>query len=199
MRKRAIISLAVVGVCLLAGYAAYRVVVEKDKGTSAELAMMLKVAAERDEAEREAEGPSTELAKALEGAQVSLATGLSASAREGQPLSGTFALEDETLQLSVYTMRGNAFAEVIVDSSTGQIAKVKPVTSGEELTVAKMQAAAMARAKQSLRAVVDKAVTVNQGFRAVSVTPTLTEGHPVAEVTLVKDDTVKTVTERLDE
>jgi hypothetical protein len=76
---------------------------------------------------------------------------------------------------------------------------VEPVTSGEDLKVAKMQAEAMARAKQLLRAVVDKAVNANQGFRAVSVTPTLTEGHPVAEVTLVKDDTVKTVAERLDE
>jgi hypothetical protein len=103
------------------------------------------------------------------------------------------------MQLSVCTVRRDTLWQVMVDPTTGQIAKVEPVTSSEDLTVAKMQAEAMARAKQSLRAVVDKAVTVNQGFRAVSVTPTLTEGHPVAEVTLVKDDTVKTVAERLDE
>jgi hypothetical protein len=99
------------------------------------------------------------------------------------------------MQLSVYTVRRHTLWQVMVDPTTGKVVVVEPVTSSEDLTVARMQAEAMARAKQSLRAVVDKAVTVNQGFRAVSVTPTLTEGHPVAEVTLVKDDTVKTVAE----
>jgi hypothetical protein len=103
------------------------------------------------------------------------------------------------MQLSVCTVRRDTLWQVMVDPTTGKVVVVEPVTSGEDLTVAKMQAEAMARAKQSLRAVVDKAVTVNQGFRAVRVTPTLTEGHPVAEVTLVKDDTVKTIAERLDE
>jgi hypothetical protein len=41
-------------------------------------------------------------------------------------------------------------------------------------------------------------VKANQGFRAVSIYPALKEGHPVAEVTLVKDDTFKTLAERLD-
>jgi hypothetical protein len=103
------------------------------------------------------------------------------------------------MQLSVCTVRRDTLWQVMVDPTTGKVVVVEPVTSGEDLTVAKMQAEAMAWAKQSLQALVDKAVTVNQGFRAVSVTPTLTEGHPVAEVTLVKDDTVKTIAERLDE
>jgi len=179
MRKSVIITLVVVFAALFVGYAAYRVGADKD--------------------EDEEDGESAELAKALRGTKVPLDTGLSASEREGQPISGKFETEEGKLQLSVYTMKGNVFSEVIVDHTTGQIAKVEPIRSGEDLSAAKTQAQAMAQAKQSLRAVVDKAVTVNQGFRAVSVTPTFTEGHPVAEVTLVKDDTVKTVAERLDE
>ena len=139
-----------------------------------------------------------ELAKALKAAKVSLEEGLTASEREGQPISGKFEIEEGKLQLSFYTTKGNAFSEVIVDHMSGQIAKTEPITSGEDLTAAKAQAAAMAKAKESLRAAVDKAVKANQGFRAVSIYPALKEGHPMAEVTLAKDDTFKTVTEKLD-
>ena len=139
-----------------------------------------------------------ELAKALKDAKVSLAEGLAASEREGQPISGKFEIEEGKLQLSVYTMKGNAFSEVIVDHTSGQIAKTEPITKGEDLTAAKTQAAAMAKTKESLRAVVDKAVKANQGFQAVSIYPAVKEGHPMAEVTLAKDDTFKTVTEKLD-
>jgi hypothetical protein len=138
------------------------------------------------------------LAKALKTAKVSLGEGLAASEREGQPISGKLEMEDETLQLSVYTMKGNAFSEVIVDHITGQIAKVEPIASGEDLTAAQAEHEAMARTKLSLRATVDQAVHANQGFRAVSVFPGLKGGHPVAEVTLVKDGTFKTVVEPLE-
>jgi hypothetical protein len=139
-----------------------------------------------------------ELAKALKDAKVSLAEGLTASKREGQPISGKFEIEEGKLQLSVYTMKGNAFSEVIVDHMTGKIAKVEPITGGEDLTAAKAQAEAMTKAKQSLGAAVDKAVHADGGFHAVRIFPALTEGHSVAEVTLAKDDTFKTLAERLD-
>ena len=38
----------------------------------------------------------------------------------------------------------------------------------------------------------------HNGFRAVSVTPTLKDGHPVAAVSLVKGTEWKTVSEKLD-
>jgi hypothetical protein len=139
-----------------------------------------------------------ELAKALKAAKVSLAEGLTASEREGQPISGKFEIEEGKLQLSVYTMKSNAFSEVIVDHTSGHIAKTEPITKGEDLTAANAQAAAMAKTKEPLRAAVDKAVKANQGFHAVSIYPALKEGHPMAEVTLAKDDTFKTVTERLE-
>jgi hypothetical protein len=129
--------------------------------------------------------------------KVSLAQGLTASEREGQPISGKFEIEEEKLQLSVYMMKGSTFSEVIVDYATGTIAKAEPITSSEDLTAAKTQAEAMAQAKQSLQAVVE-AVTANRGFRAVSIFPALKGGHPVAEVTLVKDGTFKTVAEPLE-
>ena len=139
-----------------------------------------------------------ELAKALKGAQVSLAQGLAASEREGQPISGKFEVEEGKFQLSFYTMKGEAFSEVIVDHATGKIAEVEPITGGQDLTAAKAQSEAMAKAKRSLQAVVDEAVKANEGYRAVSVFPGLKEGRPVAEVTLVKDDTFKTVAAKLD-
>ena len=84
-----------------------------------------------------------ELMKALKGVKVSLAEGLAASEREGTPISGKFEVEEGKSQLSVYTMKGDAFSEVIVDHTTGQVAKVEPITSGEDFTAATAQRAAM--------------------------------------------------------
>ena len=134
-----------------------------------------------------------ELAKALPSAKVSLAEGLAASAREGTPISGKFELEEGQLQLSVYTMKGDTFSEVIVDHMTGQVAKVEPVTSGEDFTAATAQRAAMVKAKKSLQAVVDAAVKAHAGARAVSVFPTLKGEQAVAEITLFKDGAFVTV------
>jgi hypothetical protein len=80
-------------------------------------------------------------------------------------------------------MKGEQFSEVIVDHTTGKVAKVEPMTSGADLAAAKKQAEAMIKAKQSLRAVMDKAAKANKGYRPVSVFPALKDGHPVAEVT----------------
>ena len=139
-----------------------------------------------------------ELAKALPSAKVSLAEGLAASAREGTPISGKFELEEGKLQLSYYTMKGDTFSEVIVDPKTGKVAKAEPITAGDDLTAAKSQSEAMAKAKRSLEAAASEAVKENKGFRVVSVMPTLKEGHPVADVTLVKGSEWKTVSEKLD-
>ncbi len=61
-----------------------------------------------------------ELAKAVTEANVSLDQGLSASAREGEPISAKFEIEDGKLQLSVYTAKGDTFSEVVVDHNTGK-------------------------------------------------------------------------------
>ncbi|HEV8639724.1 MAG TPA: hypothetical protein VGV13_01320 [Methylomirabilota bacterium] len=139
-----------------------------------------------------------ELAKAMKVAKVSLQRGLSASAREGTPISAKYEVEHGKLQLSIYTMKGDKFSEVIVDHKTGKVAKAEPITGGEDLTAATVQSEAMAKAKRSLDAAASEAVKENKGFRAVSVMPAIKDGHPVADVTLVKGAAWKTVAEKLD-
>jgi hypothetical protein len=137
------------------------------------------------------------LAEALEDTTVSLQQGLTAAKSKGRPISAKFEMEDGKLQLSVYAAKGGKFSEVIVDHTTGKVAKSEPITEGDDLTEAKAQSAAMAKTKTSLKAATDKAVNASAGFRAVSVTPTLKSGHGVASVTLLKGNQTKTVEEPL--
>ena len=65
------------------------------------------------------------------------------------------------------------------------------------LTAAKAQSEAMGKAKRSLRAAADQATKENKGYRVVSGVPVLKDGHPVAEVTLVKGSEFKAVSEKL--
>lgn len=139
-----------------------------------------------------------ELAKALKDAKIPLQQGLTASAKEGKPISAKYEVEDGKLQLSVYTMKADKFSEVIVDHKTGKIAKTEPITQGDDLTYAKEQSEAMSKAKRSLGAAASEAVKENKGYRVVSVFPAMKDGHPVADVTLVKGNEWKTVSEKLD-
>src|SRR5437870_13882204 len=139
-----------------------------------------------------------ELAKALKDAKIPLQRGLTASAKEGKPISAKYEMEEGKLQLSVYTMKGDNFSEVIVDHKSGKVAKAAPITHDADLTAAKAQSEAMAKAKRSLDTAASEAVKENKGYRAVSVMPAIKDGHPVADVTLVKGEEWKTVSERLD-
>ena len=140
-----------------------------------------------------------ELAKALKDAKIPLQRGLTASAKEGKPISAKYEVEDGKLQLSVYTMKGgDKFSEVIVDHKTGKVAKAEPITKADDLEHAKAQSEAMAKAKRSLDAAASEAVKENKGYRVVSVMPALKDGHPMADVTLVKGEEWKTVSEKLD-
>jgi hypothetical protein len=139
-----------------------------------------------------------ELASALKTVKVSLEKGLAASEREGKPISAKFEVEDGKLQLSVYTAKNDKFSEVIVDHKTGKVSKTEAITGGDDLAAAKEQSEAMAKAKSSLTAVTKKALAANKGFRAVSVTPAMKNGHPAADVTLLKGDEFKAVSEGLD-
>jgi len=96
--------------------------------------------AQKDEAKEHAE-----LAKALSAAKVSLQTGLSASATAGTPISAKYEVENGKLQLSVYTKEGSGFSEVVVDHTTGKVAKTEAITSGDDLMAAKAQSEAMVK------------------------------------------------------
>ena len=139
------------------------------------------------------QGNQTTLAKALLGARVSLGRGLAASASHGQAISAKFEMEEGKLQLSVYTLKGGKYFEVIVDHNSGKVVKAEQITEAEDYTAAQSQTAAMAKAKGSLRAAVEQALRDNAGFRAVSVTPSLKDGRVVADVTLAKGEDLKTV------
>jgi hypothetical protein len=149
-------------------------------------------------AEESSEKENGDLAEALESVKVSLDDGLQASEAQGTPISGKFEMDDGKLQLSVYTMKDGKFFEVIVDHKTGKVAKAEPITGGDDLTAAKAQAEAMAKAKSSLHIVASKAVADNSGSQAVSITPSLKDGRPVAAVTIVKNDSFKTISSPLD-
>ena len=138
------------------------------------------------------------LAKALSEASVSLDQGLKASEGEGRPISGKFEVDDGALQLSVYIMKGDQFAEVIVDHKSGSIKKSEPITDPDDLKDAKEQGEAMAKAKLQLAAAVVSAAKANNGFRAVSAVPMLDGGQPMASITLMKGEEVKQETEKLD-
>jgi hypothetical protein len=138
------------------------------------------------------------LIKSLGSAKVSLQQGLTAAQRQGQPISGKFEVEDGKFQLSVYTANKGQFSEVLVDYSTGKIAKSEPITQGGDLDAAKAQSAALTKAKITLRAAIDKAEKGSQGFRAVSVSPALKDGHATASVVLLKRQELKSVEQSLE-
>jgi hypothetical protein len=144
----------------------------------------------------EADDPKA-LAAALKDATATLQGGLKASEREGTPISAKFEIADGKLQLSVYTMKGDGFIEVVADPKTGAIAEAEKITDADDLKAAESQKAAMAKAKVPLLTATETAVKANAGSQAVSVYPQLQNNNPVAEVTLLQGTTFKKVTEKL--
>lgn len=138
------------------------------------------------------------VARGLRFAKVSLQQGLSASEREGQPISGKFEVDRSKFQLSIYTSKDGKFSEVLVDYSTGEIVRVAQITAGDDLAVAQEQSAAMARAKRSLQAAVDKSLADAADFRAISVVPNFKDGQAVASVLIVKGDEFKIINQPLE-
>src|SRR5215510_1944525 len=124
------------------------------------------------------------LIKGVTDAKVTLQQGLTAAAQQGRPISAKFEVEDGRLQLSVYTAKGGKFSEVIVDHTTGKVAKTESITEGEDLAEAKAESAAMGKAKIDLKAAVDQSAATTSNSRAISVTPALKNGHTVASVVL---------------
>jgi len=144
------------------------------------------------------EGEAKVSANDLKGAKVTLEDALKASEAQGTPISAKYELEKGKLQLSVYTLKGDKYSELVVDHKTGKVAKTEAITEGDDYKDAKEQSAAMAKAKTTLRDAVAKAVAANKGSRAVSATPKLDGEHPVAEITLVEGAESHTVTQKLD-
>src|SRR5205809_4578129 len=84
-------------------------------------------------------GDPAALAAAMKDATATLQGGLKASEREGTPISAKFEIEDGKLQLSVYTLKGNDFMEVVADPMTGAIANAEKITDADDLKAATSQ------------------------------------------------------------
>jgi hypothetical protein len=145
-----------------------------------------------------AEGDPAALAAALKSTSATLQGGLKASEAQGTPISAKFEIEDGKLQLSVYTMKGDTFTEVVADPNTGAIKEAETIKEADDLKEATAQKAAMTKAKVPLLNAAETAVNTNAGFRAVSIYPQLQNGNPMAEVTLLQGTTFKKVMEKLD-
>lgn len=118
------------------------------------------------------------LVKLLDIAKVSLQQGLAAGEQQGKPVSAKFEVDDGKLQLSVYTAKEGKFFEMLVNHVTGKVLRAEPITEGDDLSAAKEQNEAMANAKTSLQAAVDKTIAQSANTRAVSVVPSMKDGHP---------------------
>src|SRR6516162_2598460 len=98
----------------------------------------------------QAESDRAALAAALKNASATLQGGIKASEAQGTPISAKFELEDGKLQLSVYTMKGDSFTEVVADPNTGAIKEAETIKEADDLKEATAQKAAMAKAKVAL-------------------------------------------------
>jgi hypothetical protein len=145
-----------------------------------------------------AEDDAAALATALKDATATLQGGLKASEPQGTPISAKFEIEHGKLQLSVYTMKGNDFMEIVADPKTGATGEAEKIKDADDLKEATAQKAAMAKAKVPLLTATETAVKANPGSQAVSIYPQLQNGQAVAEVTLLRGTVLKKVTEKLD-
>jgi hypothetical protein len=87
-----------------------------------------------------------------------------------------------------------AFAQANTDQERAELAEA--VSTATETLQAGLSGAA--KYGQPVSEVVDRALAAHPGFRALSVVPVLKDGHPVAEVALVKGAAWKAVSEALE-
>ena len=72
------------------------------------------------------------------------------------------------------------------------------ITEVDDLSTAKEQNEAMANAKTSLQAAVDKTIAQSANTRAVSVAPSLKDGHPIASIDVLTYNQVRAIQQPLD-
>jgi hypothetical protein len=138
------------------------------------------------------------LIKFLDTAKINLQQGLAASEQQGKPISAKFEVDDGKLQLSVYSAKEGKFFEVLINHVTGKVLRAEPIIEGDDLTAATEQSAAMTNAKISLQAAVDKTITESANTRAVSVVPSMKDGHPIASIDVLTYNQVKAIQQPLD-
>src|ERR1700687_3776127 len=106
-------------------------------------------------------GPIAErepLARELRNAWLPLESGLAMSRSEGTPISAKYEIDNGRVQLSVYTMKGDKFSEVILDYSVGTITSVEAIADSGDLAAAQSQKETMARATRTLETAIAEVV-----------------------------------------
>jgi hypothetical protein len=141
---------------------------------------------------------SPALAAAMKNVPTTLEMGLQSSEQTGKPISGKFEVEDGKLQLSIYTMKPGDFTEVVVAPDSGSVRSTEKITDADDRKAATSQKAAMDKTTLSLAAVTGQAAQEATGSRAISIFPELRDGHPVAVITLLRDDKFTKVLKKLD-
>jgi hypothetical protein len=141
---------------------------------------------------------SPALGAAMKNVPTTLAEGLQASEQAGKPISAKFEVEDGKLQLSIYTMKPGDFTEVIVAPDSGSVKSAEKITDADDLKAATSQKAAMDKATLSLAAVTGQTAQEAAGSRGISIFPELRDGHPVAVITLLRNDKFAKVLKKLD-
>ena len=139
----------------------------------------------------------TALAAAFKNVKGTLESGLKAAEQMGTPISAKFILEHTILRLSLWIAKDDGFSEFNLYPAIGMINEVVDIADPEKIEAATAQKLAVASATISLVSATESAVKVNKGFRAISVLPMLSEGRPVAVVTLLGPDEFRVVTEKL--
>jgi hypothetical protein len=151
-----------------------------------------------DDDDDDDEGGRGAIVGGLRFAKVSLQQGLRASESQGLPISAKFEVDRGKFQLAVHTSKDGKLSQVLVDYSTGAVARIDPITQGDDLAAAQSQVAAMATAKTSLSEAVDRALGDAVGFRAIAVVPNLNDGRPVASVLIFKGEDFRVIRQPLD-
>ena len=137
------------------------------------------------------------LAAKLKNVKGTLESGLKAGERVGRPIAAKFVLEHGVLQLSLRIAKDDVISEFNLYPALGAINEVVDFADPAKIEVATAQKLAIDSATISLFSATESAVKSNKGFRAIGVLPMLSEGRPVAVVTLLGRDGIRVVTEKL--
>ena len=98
---------------------------------------------------------------------------------------------------SPFDSKSGGISEFNLYPAIRAINEVVDITDPDKIRAATAQKLAIDSATIFLFAVTESAVKANQGFPAISVLPMLSEGRPVAVVTLLGPDGFRVVTEKL--
>jgi hypothetical protein len=146
----------------------------------------------------QAKADQTALITALKTSKITLEDGIKTSQQNGTPISAKFEMEDDHLQFSAYTMKGDEFNEVVVEPSSGAIKSAEKITNPEDLAAAKAQKSALARSTIPLSTAAQNAARENAEGRLISVVPEINNGKPVATISLLSANSITTILGKLD-